>query len=110
VFNARFHANSDSEHLNTLIPTGDQHRIWEEQRWRAHSHTARQLVLAVQGRANLIFDRWRARIYRYITGIGMKKTCNLIIVNGMPDRLLVRVGLSPGIPVGREHVPPVPGF
>ena len=48
-------------------------------------------------------------MYRFITGIGMKKTCKLIIVNGMPDRLLVRVGLSPWIPVGREHVSPVPG-
>jgi len=58
-----------------------------------------QLVLAVQGRANLIVDPWRERMNRYITGIVKKKKQKLIIVNGMPDHLHVFVGLSPGMAI-----------
>ena len=58
-----------------------------------------QLVLAVQGRANLIVDPWRERLNRYITGIVKGKEQKLIIVNGMPDHLHVFVGLTSGMAI-----------
>jgi putative transposase len=58
-----------------------------------------QLVFAVQGRANLITDPWRERLYRYITGIVKERKQKLIVVNGMPDHLHAFIGLTPAMAI-----------
>lgn len=56
-----------------------------------------QLVFAVKGRENLISNKWKADLHKYISGIikGQKP----IIVNGMPDHIHAFVGLKPVMPI-----------
>ena len=58
-----------------------------------------QLIFAVQGRANLITDPWRERLYRYISGIATGNNQKLLIINGMPDHVHLFVGLTPAMAI-----------
>jgi len=54
-----------------------------------------QFVFAVQFRAALIQDEWKAELYNYMTGIVQANNHKLIIVNGMPDHVHLLVGMRP---------------
>ena len=56
-----------------------------------------QLVFSPKGRANLITNKIKANVHKYI--IGVIKGCNQkpIIINGMPDHIHILVGFSPDI-------------
>ena len=54
-----------------------------------------QIIFAVNRRENLIIDKWRADLHKYIGGIIKGKNQKPIIVNGMPDHIHAFVGLQP---------------
>jgi REP element-mobilizing transposase RayT len=54
-----------------------------------------QIVFAVKGRQNLIYDSWKNDVHKYIVGIIKGKNQKPIIVNGMPDHIHAFVGLRP---------------
>ncbi len=58
-----------------------------------------QLVFAVKGRQNLIPQKHKNELYKYISGIITGKGCKSIIVNGMPDHIHAFVGLKPSVSV-----------
>ncbi|MFN4299763.1 MAG: IS200/IS605 family transposase [Thermaurantimonas sp.] len=53
------------------------------------------VVFAVKGRANLISEKWKERLYQYITGIITNKNQKLMIINGMPDHVHLLIGIMP---------------
>jgi len=53
------------------------------------------IVFAVKGRANLISQKWREQLFKYITGIITNKNQKLIVINGMPDHLHLLIGMKP---------------
>jgi putative transposase len=52
-------------------------------------------VFAVQNRLSLIHPEMKERLYQYITGIVQRNNHKMIIINGMPDRLHIVVGMRP---------------
>ena len=58
-----------------------------------------QLVFAVKGRQNLIQQKNKLELNKYISGIITGKECKSIIVNGMPDHIHAFIGLRPSISV-----------
>jgi len=58
-----------------------------------------QVVFAVQGRENLISNKWNKELHKYIAGIIKGKEQKSIIVNGMPDHIHAFIGLRPAIAI-----------
>jgi len=58
-----------------------------------------QIVFTVKGRENLIGDRWKTDLHKYITGIIKGKGQKPIIVNGMPDHIHAFVGMRPAMSI-----------
>jgi len=56
-----------------------------------HIHT----VFAVQNRLSLISEKWRERLYQYITGIVQKNGHKMLAINGMPDHMHILFGMRP---------------
>ena len=54
-----------------------------------------QIVFAVKGRQNLISNKWKEELYKYITGIVSNQQQKLIAINGMPDHIHILIGLKP---------------
>lgn len=54
-----------------------------------------QIVFAVKGRQNLISNKWKAELYKYITGIVTNENQKLISINGMPDHIHILIGIKP---------------
>jgi REP element-mobilizing transposase RayT len=54
-----------------------------------------QIVFAVKGRDNLIGEKWKYELNKYIAGIIKAKGQKSIIVNGMPDHIHAFIGLKP---------------
>ena len=54
-----------------------------------------QIVFAVKGRQNLISNKWKDELYKYITGIVANENQKLIAINGMPDHVHIFVGHNP---------------
>jgi putative transposase len=46
-----------------------------------------QIVFAVKGRQNLISNKWKEELFKYITGIVSNEQQKLIAINGMPDHI-----------------------
>ena len=67
----------------------------------AHTYTQIyiQIVFAVQDRQNLINQKWKDDLHKYISGIIKGKNQKPIIVNGMPDHIHCLIGLSPSIKI-----------
>ena len=58
-----------------------------------------QAVFVVKGRQNLIANKWKEELHKYIAGIINCKGQKSIIVNGMPDHIHVFLGIKPSITV-----------
>ncbi|MEP7377047.1 MAG: IS200/IS605 family transposase [Chitinophagaceae bacterium] len=58
-----------------------------------------QVIFAVNGRENLIRDKWNTELYKNIAGIIKGKKQKPIIVNGMPDHIHAFIGLKPAMAV-----------
>ena len=56
-----------------------------------------QIVFAVRGRQNLIPQKNKEEIHKYITGIVSKRGQKMLAVNCMPDHTHVLVGIKPNI-------------
>ena len=56
-----------------------------------------QIVFAVRGRQNLIPQKKKEEIHKYITGIVSKRGQKMLAVNCMPDHTHVFVGIKPNI-------------
>ena len=56
-----------------------------------------QIIFAPKGRQNLIQDRIKNDIYKYIIGIIKNKNQKPFIINGMPDHIHILLGFSPDI-------------
>jgi REP element-mobilizing transposase RayT len=54
-----------------------------------------QIVFAVKGRQNLISNKWKDELYKYITGIVTNENQKLISINGMPDHIHILIGIKP---------------
>ena len=54
-----------------------------------------QIVFAVKGRQNLISNKWKDELYKYITGIVANENQKLIAINGMPDHIHILIGIKP---------------
>jgi len=54
-----------------------------------------QIVFAVKGRQNLILEKNKVELYKYITGIITNEGQKLIAINGMPDHIHILIGLKP---------------
>lgn len=58
-----------------------------------------QIVFSVRGRQNLIPNKNKAELYKYVTGIVTNKGHKLIRINGMPDHIHILFGLKPALAV-----------
>ena len=58
-----------------------------------------QIIFSPNGRQNLIRDRIKTDIYKYITGIVKNLNQKLMIINGMPDHIHLFVGFHPDITI-----------
>lgn len=58
-----------------------------------------QIVFAVKGRENLISQKWKEELHKYISGIIKGKDQKPIIVNGMPDHIHAFVSLKPSLAI-----------
>ncbi len=56
-----------------------------------------QIIFSPKGRQNLIQDRIKTQIHKYITGIVKNQNQKLMIINGMPDHIHMFVGFLPDI-------------
>lgn len=56
-----------------------------------------QIIFSPEGRQNLITERIKNDVYRYIGGIINNKSQKAMIINGMPDHLHILLGFSPDI-------------
>ncbi len=52
-------------------------------------------VFAVQNRLSLISEKWRERLYQYITGIVQNNGHKMLAINGMPDHIHILFGMRP---------------
>jgi REP element-mobilizing transposase RayT len=53
------------------------------------------IVFVVEGRQNLIPEKNKEELYKYIAGIIKEKGHKPFIVNGMPDHIHILVGCNP---------------
>ena len=53
------------------------------------------IVFAVKGRENLISEKWKEELYKYISGIIANKEQKLMIINGMPNHVHLLVSTKP---------------
>ncbi len=58
-----------------------------------------QLVFAVQGRLNLINEKYREQLEKYISGIIINKNSKIIAIYCNPDHIHILIGLHPTISV-----------
>jgi len=58
-----------------------------------------QIVFAVKGRENLLSNKWKEELYKYISGIITNKGHKSIIVNGVSDHIHIFVGLKPAMSI-----------
>ncbi|MEJ2194555.1 MAG: IS200/IS605 family transposase [Ignavibacteriaceae bacterium] len=58
-----------------------------------------QIIFSPFGRQNLIHNRIKNDIYKYIVGIIKKKKQKPMIINGMPDHVHIFLGFSPDIAI-----------
>ena len=56
-----------------------------------------QIIFSPQGRQNLIQERIKSDVYKYIVGIIKNKNQKPMIINGMPDHVHLFIGFSPDI-------------
>lgn len=54
-----------------------------------------QIVFAVKGIQNLISNKWKDELYKYITGVVANEDQKLIAINGMPDHIHILIGIKP---------------
>ena len=54
---------------------------------------------AVKGRENIIANKWKTELHKYISGIIKGKDQKPFIVNGMPDHIHAFIGLRPAMPI-----------
>jgi len=52
-------------------------------------------VFSVQNRSALISDKWKERLYQYITGIVLNNGHKLLAINGMSDHVHILFGMRP---------------
>lgn len=52
-------------------------------------------VFAVKFRESNIHPSWKDELYKYITGIIQNNNHKLICINGMPDHVLILIGMRP---------------
>lgn len=52
-------------------------------------------VFSVQNRISLISEKWRERLYQYITGIVQNNGHKMLAINSMPDHLHILFGMRP---------------
>jgi REP element-mobilizing transposase RayT len=57
------------------------------------------IIFSVKGRENLIVQKWKTELNKYIAGIITGKGQKPIIVNGMPDHIHTFVGLKPSMSI-----------
>ena len=60
-----------------------------------------QIIFSPYGRQNLIHERIKPEIYKYITGIIKNKNQKLMVINGMPDHIHMMLGFSPDIAISK---------
>ena len=58
-----------------------------------------QIIFSPRCRQNLIHNRIKDDIYKYIVGIIKKKNQKPMIINGMPDHVHILLGFSPDITI-----------
>lgn len=58
-----------------------------------------QIVFAVKGRQNLIYQKNREELHKYITGIVTNRAQKLYAIFAMPDHLHILVSISPNISI-----------
>ncbi|MEE9238358.1 MAG: IS200/IS605 family transposase [Thermodesulfobacteriota bacterium] len=58
-----------------------------------------QIVIAVNGRNNLLSKTWREEVFKYMSGIIKNKGHKPIIVNGVGDHVHIFIGLKPSMSV-----------
>ena len=58
-----------------------------------------QIIFSPRCRQNLIHNRIKDDIYKYIVGIIKKKNQKPLIINGMPDHVHILLGFSPDITI-----------
>ena len=58
-----------------------------------------QIIFAVKGRQNLISNRWKDELFKYITGIVINKGQKLLCINGVEDHIHILIGLRPDISI-----------
>ena len=58
-----------------------------------------QIIFSPLGRQNLIHNKIKNEIYKYIVGIIKKKNQKPMIINGMPDHVHIFLGFSPDIAI-----------
>ena len=56
-----------------------------------------QCVFAVKGRQNILDKKWRAELFKYMSGIIKNKGHKPIIVNGVSDHVHLFIGLWPSM-------------
>ena len=56
-----------------------------------------QLIFSPEGRQNLIQERIKNDVYKYVSGIIKNKNQKLMAINGMPDHVHILIGFSPDI-------------
>ena len=54
-----------------------------------------QIIFSPSGRQNLLHNRIKEDVYKYIIGIIKKKNQIPFIINGMPDHIHILIGFSP---------------
>ncbi len=58
-----------------------------------------QIIFSPKGRQNLIPDRIKDNVYKYITGIIRNKGQKLMIINGTRDHVHLFISFSPDIAI-----------
>ncbi len=58
-----------------------------------------QLVFAVKGRENLISEKYREELHKYITGIVQNRNQKLLAIFAMPDHVHLLVGMNSSLSV-----------
>jgi len=58
-----------------------------------------QIVFSVQGRANLIPEKRREELHKFITGIAQKRGQKMLAIFCMPDHTHILIGLTPDMPI-----------
>jgi REP element-mobilizing transposase RayT len=62
-----------------------------------YSQLYAQIIFSPKGRVNLINDRIKESVYKYILGVIKGNNQKPMIINGMPDHIHILIGFSPNI-------------